>query len=140
MPTTVAVLTAATSANPGPGFGTLGLALQLYNRFDVEVVDGDPHCPQIIVQGALGKGLSTGPDNLFFRAFARLFQRRQIDLPAVKIRMSINISAGCGLGSTATAVVGCLAAAIELRRLHARAVRKHDLLPPALDLQPVNHP
>src|SRR5260370_12196476 len=117
MPTTVAVLTAATSANPGPGFGTLGLALQLYNRFDVEVVDGDPHCPQIIVQGALGKGLSTGPDNLFFRAFALLFQLRQVDLPAAKIRMSINISAGSALGSTATPLAGNLPAPTQPLRL-----------------------
>ncbi len=140
LPTTVAVLTPATSANLGPGFDTLGLALQLYNRFDVEVVDGDPHCPQIIVQGALGKGLSTGPDNLFFRAFALLFQRRQVDLPAVKIRMSINISAGCGLGSSATAVVGGLAAANELLRLQGLAVQKEELLAPAVEVEAGNHP
>jgi len=33
LPISVAVLTPATSANLGPGFDTLGLALQLYNRF-----------------------------------------------------------------------------------------------------------
>src|SRR5205807_7928172 len=36
LPVTVTVLTPATSANLGPGFDSLGLALQLYNRFEVE--------------------------------------------------------------------------------------------------------
>src|SRR2546429_6753359 len=34
--TTLFRSTPATSANLGPGFDTLGLALQLYNRFDVD--------------------------------------------------------------------------------------------------------
>src|SRR6266704_6160455 len=140
-PTTVAVLTPATSANLGPGFDTLGLALQLYNRFDIEVVDGDAQCPQIIVQGALGSGLSRGPDNLFFRAFVLLFEHKQVDLPAVKIRMTINIPPGCGLGSSATAVVGGLVAANELLRLKNMAVhKKEELLAPAVEAEAGNHP
>ncbi|HKV01290.1 MAG TPA: hypothetical protein VJQ26_04135, partial [Ktedonobacteraceae bacterium] len=140
LPTTVAVFTPATSANLGPGFDTLGLALQLYNRFDVEVVDGNPQCPQILVQGALGGELSSGPDNLFFRAFALLFQREQVDLPAVKIRMSINVPPGCGLGSSATAVVGGLVAANELLRVQGLAVQKEELLAPAVEVEAGNHP
>jgi homoserine kinase len=139
-PNSVAVLTPATSANLGPGFDTLGLALQLYNRFDVEVVDGDPQCPQFCIQGELGSGLSTGPDNLFFRAFALLFERKQVDLPAVKIRMSINIPPGCGLGSSATAVVGGLVAANELLRAHGLSVQKEELLAPAVEAEAGNHP
>ncbi len=139
-PTSVAVLTPATSANLGPGFDTLGLALQLYNRFDVELAEGDPRSPHIFVQGVLGSGLSTGPDNLFFRAFALLFERKQVDLPAVKIRMSINIPPGCGLGSSATAVVGGLVAANELLRIQGLAVKKEELLAPAVEAEAGNHP
>ena len=54
----------ATSANLGPGYDSLGLALQLYNRFDVEIGGYDPALPQIEVHGELGATLSTGPDNL----------------------------------------------------------------------------
>ncbi len=140
LPTSVAVLTPATSANLGPGFDTLGLALQLYNRFDVEVVEGDPQSPQIYVQGALGSSLSTGPDNLFFRAFAMPFQNKQADLPAVKIRMSIHVPPGCGLGSSATAVVGGLIAANELLRIKGLAVQKEELLLPAVEAEAGNHP
>jgi len=136
----VAVLTPATSANLGPGFDTLGLALQLYNRFDVEIIEGDPWTPQIEVQGELGDTLSKGPDNLFFQAFALLFQRKQVDLPAVKIRMTIAIPPGCGLGSSATAVVGGLVAANELLRIKGLAVTKEELLAPAVESEAGNHP
>ena len=140
LPISVAVLTPATSANLGPGFDTLGLALQLYNRFDVEIVEGDPWTPQIEVQGVLGDKLSRGPDNLFFQAFALLFQCKQTDLPAVKIRMSIAIPPGCGLGSSATAVVGGLITANELLRIKGLGVSKEELLAPAVESEAGNHP
>jgi len=140
LPVSVAVLTPATSANLGPGFDTLGLALQLYNRFDVEIIEGDPWNPHIEVQGELGDKLSKGPDNLFFQAFALLFQRKQADLPAVKIRMTIAIPPGCGLGSSATAVVGGLVAANELLRIKGLGVPKEELLPPAVESEAGNHP
>jgi homoserine kinase len=140
LPVSVSILTPATSANLGPGFDTLGLALQLYNRFDVEIIEGDPWTPQIEVQGVLGAELSTGPDNLFFQAFVLLFQRNQAEPPAVKIRMSIAIPPGCGLGSSATAVVGGLVAANELLRIKGLAVPKEELLAAAVESEAGNHP
>ncbi|HXL38889.1 MAG TPA: homoserine kinase [Ktedonobacteraceae bacterium] len=140
LPVSVAVLTPATSANLGPGFDTLGLTLQLYNRFDVEIIEGDPWKPHIEVQGVLGDKLSTGPDNLFFQAFVLLFQRNQAELPTVKIRMSIAIPPGCGLGSSATAVVGGLVAANELLRIKGLGVPKEALLAPAVESEAGNHP
>jgi homoserine kinase len=140
LPVSVSVLTPATSANLGPGFDTLGLALQLYNRFDVEIIDGDPLVPRIEIQGELGRTLSTGPDNLFFQAFALLFQRKQADLPPVKIRMTIAIPPGCGLGSSATAVVGGLVAANELLRKKGLSVPKEELLGPAVESEAGHHP
>src|SRR5260370_32010825 len=101
LPAAVTVLTPATSANLGPGFDRLGLALQLYNRFEVEESGGDPLFPQIEVQGDLGATLSTGPDNLFFRSFVSLFAQLHVPLPALRIRMTTNIPPGCGLGSSA---------------------------------------
>src|SRR5437773_7073085 len=139
-PASVTVLTPATSANLGPGFDSLGLALRLYNRFVVEESGNDPHLPSIEVQGALGASLSTGPDNLFFRAFALLFERKQVQLPAVRIRMMINIPPGCGLGSSATAVVGGLVVANELLRAQNLAIEKEELLAPAVEAEAGHHP
>src|SRR5437763_10597381 len=140
LPASVTVLTPATSANLGPGFDSLGLALQLYNRFEVEEAGGDPQYPDIEIEGALGAGLSTGPDNLFFRAFALLFEQRQAEVPAVRIRMTISIPPGCGLGSSATAVVGGLVAANEWLRPRGLTLPKEELLSLAVELEAGNHP
>jgi homoserine kinase len=140
LPASVTVLTPATSANLGPGFDSLGLALQLYNRFVVEESNGDPAQPLIEIHGELGAGLSTGPDNLFYRSFALLFEHLQIPVPAVRIRMQIQIPHGCGLGSSATAVVGGLVAANEWLRVQKRSLPKEELLPLAVEAEAGNHP
>jgi homoserine kinase len=140
LPVTVTVLTPATSANLGPGFDSLGLALQLYNRFEVEEWGDDPLHSEIEVQGALGKGLSTGPDNMFFRSFVMLFERLNIPVPSVRIRMTIAIPPGCGLGSSATAVVGGLVVANEWVRAQGLAVPKEELLGLAVEAEAGNHP
>lgn len=140
LPALVTVLTPATSANLGPGFDSLGLALQLHNRFEVEEGRNDPLHPMIEVQGALGADLSTGPDNLFFRSFRLLFERRNVELPSVRIRMSIQIPPGCGLGSSATAVVGGLMAANEWMRPLGLATSKEELLELAVEVEAGNHP
>lgn len=140
LPASVTVLTPATSANLGPGFDSLGLALQIYNRFEVEEKGDDPALPIIEVQGALGAGLSTGPDNLFFRAFSALFTQQNIAYPSVRIRMSIHIPPGCGLGSSATAVVGGLVAANEFLRQRNASLPTQDLLELAVAIEAGNHP
>jgi homoserine kinase len=140
LPVSITVLTPATSANLGPGFDSLGLALQLYNRFEVEESGVDPLHPIIEVQGELGADLSTGPDNLFFRSFALLFERVEVSLPAVRIRMNIKIPPGCGLGSSATAVVGGLVAANEWLRAQGKSVAKEELLDLAVEAEAGNHP
>ncbi len=140
LPASVTVLTPATSANLGPGFDSLGLALQLYNRFEVEERKGDPQQPVIEIEGALGTELSTGADNLFFRSFALLFERMQMAVPSVRIRTTTNIPPGCGLGSSATAVVGGLVAANEWLRLKGVALPKEELLELAVEAEAGNHP
>jgi homoserine kinase len=140
LPASVTVLTPATSANLGPGFDSLGLALQLYNRFEVEEGGDDPLHPYIEVQGELGESLSTGPDNLFFRSFTLLFERLHLPIPSIRIRMFINIPPGCGLGSSATAVVGGLVAANEWLRKQGRSLPKEALLELAVEAEAGNHP
>src|SRR5579863_1422009 len=139
-PAEITVQIPATSANLGPGFDSLGLALQLYNRFVVEERGDDPDCPSIEVHGALGVGLSTGADNLFFRAFALLFERQRVDIPAIHVRMDIRVPPGCGLGSSATAVVGGLVVANQMLRARDKAIAKEELLELAVEVEAGNHP
>ena len=143
LPLSVTVRVPATSANLGPGFDSLGLALQLHNRFEVEECDADPLLPPIVVRGDLGKELSTGPDNLFFRSFALLFEHLKLSLPSVRITMTIHVPPGCGLGSSATAVVGGLVAANEWIRMYEverQPLKKEDLLDLAVEAEAGKHP
>jgi homoserine kinase len=139
-PVAFTVLVPATSANLGPGFDSLGLALQLYNRFEVVEGGSDPQHPLIQIEGSLGAGLPTGPDNLFFRAFTSVFQYAAIEPPALRIRMIINIPPGAGLGSSATAVVGGVVAAAEFLRLQGRLLSEQELLELAVASEAGNHP
>jgi len=100
----------------------------------------DPLHPSITVKGDLGKDLSTGPDNLFFRSFALLFERLEIPLPSIRIHMTIAIPPGCGLGSSATAVVGGLVAANEWLRPQGLSLPTEELLGLAVEIEAGNHP
>lgn len=140
LPVMASVLIPATSANLGPGYDSLGLALQLYNRFEVEEWGDDPEHPAIEVIGDLGKGLSTGPDNMFFQVFVSHLKRLNVPIPSVRIRMTINIPPGCGLGSSATAVVGGLMVANEWVKPLGLSVPKKELLDLAVAAEAGNHP
>ncbi|HNX73653.1 MAG TPA: homoserine kinase [Spirochaetales bacterium] len=96
----------ATSANIGPGFDTLGLALSLYNEFEVSCastwrVEGcDPaYCTD---------------DNLFLRSYR--YGREQLGLEAfpIHVRIRSKIPVARGLGSSAALSVGGLVAALLL--------------------------
>ena len=61
----------ATSANMGPGFDCLGIALDIWNK--VSVMDSDDSESRILVVGNGESELSCGADNLVFQGFSRLF-------------------------------------------------------------------
>ncbi len=99
----VTVRIPATTANLGPGFDSLGLALDLWNetRF---VPDGRGVRFEISGEGA--ETLPQGADNLIWRAFTRVYARRGAALPhGVRIVCHNGIPLGSGLGSSAAAVL-----------------------------------
>lgn len=60
----------ATSANLGPGFDTVGMALSIFNELCVE----KSQRLKIEVFGEGTDRISRGEDNLVYRAFFRVFQ------------------------------------------------------------------
>jgi len=61
----------ATSANLGPGFDTLGMALSFYDELEVEATDSTHAVVEVIGEG---KGeVPTGDDNLVVKAIAYTF-------------------------------------------------------------------
>ena len=100
----------ATSANLGPGFDSLGLALDLWNESTFEAAEAF----SVYTEGE-GKGrVSQGKNNLIFRAAQALADRVNKDLPPLTVRCVNSIPFGSGLGSSAAATLTGLLAANAL--------------------------
>ncbi len=97
----------ATTANMGPGFDSLGLALGLYNVVEVWPDGSEPH----VIEGEGAGVLPTGPDNLVRRSMRAVAERCGQPLPPVGIKQTNDIPLARGLGSSSAAIIGgCVAA------------------------------
>lgn len=93
----------ATSANLGPGFDTLGLALSFYDEYQAEVI---PSGLEIEIHGE-GEGVAPQDDtNLIFRALKLVFDSNGKKLPGLRLVCHNNIPHGRGMGSSGAAVAG----------------------------------
>ena len=105
----VTVQVPATSANLGPGFDTLGLALALYDTLEVSVRDE----PGVLVEvHGIGEGeVPTDESNLVVRAIAHTFAAFDQVLPGLNVVAHNAIPHGRGLGSSGAAIVSGIMAA-----------------------------
>ena len=105
----VAVRVPATTANLGPGFDTLGLALSLYD--DLEVTARAGTGASVRVEG-VGEGeVPTDESNLVVRAIAHAFRAHDRPLPGLDLVAHNSIPHGRGMGSSGAAIVAGLMAA-----------------------------
>ncbi len=105
----VVVRVPATSANLGPGFDTLGLALGLYDELTVTAT-AEPGA-RVDVHG-VGEGtVPTDESNLVVRSIAAAFERFGQPLPGLHLDAKNVIPHGSGLGSSAAAIVSGIMAA-----------------------------
>ncbi len=102
----------ATSANLGPGFDTLGLALNIYDH--VEVAEAAAGVLDIEISGSGAESVPRDGANLVVRALAYAFEAVGAPLPGVRLRARNAIPHGRGLGSSGAAVVSGLLAARAL--------------------------
>ncbi|MCV7193041.1 homoserine kinase [Mycolicibacterium brumae] len=102
---------AASSANLGPGFDSLGLALGLYDEIDVETTDSGL---RIEVEGEGAGQVPDGHDHLVVRAIVRGLTTLGLRAPGLIVRCRNAIPHSRGLGSSAAAVVGGLGVANAL--------------------------
>jgi homoserine kinase len=98
---------AASSANLGPGFDSIGLALSLYDEIIVETTDSGLI---VEVHGEGAGELALGSGHLVVRAVECGLQAAGVSAPGLKVRCQNAIPHSRGLGSSAAAVVGGLAA------------------------------
>ncbi|MEZ0353074.1 homoserine kinase [Mycobacterium sp. pR1184] len=97
----------ASSANLGPGFDSIGLALSLYDEIVLETTDSGL---VVEVEGEGAGQVPLGPEHLVVRAIERGLQAAGVRAPGLVVRCRNAIPHSRGLGSSAAAVVSGLAA------------------------------
>lgn len=103
----VVVQAPATTANLGPGFDCLGLALDLRDR----VVFQTAQTSEVVVTGEGAADIACDADHLILKTFRRAFSEAGMTAPEVRIESHNVIPHGRGLGSSSAAIVTGLAAA-----------------------------
>jgi len=125
----ITVRVPATSANLGPGFDCLGLALDLYD--EVVVSAGDPadgDAVEVTVTGEGAGAVPTDASHLVVRAVHRALDELGERHPPVALSCTNRIPHGRGLGSSAAAVVAGLLAGRALVADGADRLDDDDLL------------
>ena len=105
----VSVKVPATSANLGPGFDTLGMALSYYDELDVEAVAGSGVSVEVTGEGA--EEVARDASNLIVRSIAHVFEQVNQPMPGLKLTARNVIPHGRGMGSSGAAVVSGVMAA-----------------------------
>lgn len=124
----------ATTANLGPGFDCLGIALNLYNYFTIEKIEEGLEA--VLVDQSSGNILDLPlENNLFIQAMDELLQRTGRKIDGIRITEEINIPFARGLGSSASAVVAGLVAA---NCLTGEPFQEEKLIEMAVDIE--GHP
>ncbi len=105
----VSVRVPATTANLGPGFDTLGLALGFYDELEVSVREKPGATVRVI---GVGQGtVPTDETNLIVTSMAFAFDKLGQKMPGVDLVAHNNIPHGRGMGSSGAAIVGGIMAA-----------------------------
>ncbi len=99
---TVTVTVPATSANLGPGFDTLGLALSIYDSLTVSAFADDRL--EIEVTGSGAEEIPRDGTNLVVRAIAHAYADAGRDTPGLRMHAANGIPHGRGMGSSGAAV------------------------------------
>jgi len=107
--TVVKVKVPATSANLGPGFDTLGIALAYYD--DLEVTATKPGSISVVVSGEGQGQVPLDESHLVVRAILETFKRLKQPAPGLALRAVNRIPHGRGMGSSGAAVVSGIMAA-----------------------------
>lgn len=108
----VTVKVPASTANLGPGFDSLGMALSLFAWVEMsESLTGET---TFRLYGDGMEGLPTDKSNLIYKVAQLVFDEAGVSVPELDIAMYSDIPLTRGLGSSASAIIGALVAANAL--------------------------
>lgn len=109
----------ASSANLGPGFDALGLALGVYLECRFRRSD----TLAISVSGRDAASISTGADNLIWRTVLAVAEDHHLTLPPIELQIFNDIPLGKGMGSSAAALTAGVVIADVLLELGWKPLR-----------------
>ena len=121
----------ATSANLGPGFDALGLALNIWNV--TEIAEAGSFSLQIEGEGS--KRLAHNNKNLIYRSVEKVYETVNREIPALYIRCVNQIPLASGLGSSAAAI---LTGILGANALLGSVLTKEEILSLATEIE--GHP
>ena len=127
---TITVAAPATSANMGPGFDCLGIALDIWNTVTVEVGGSG-----FEITGEGAGELPADESNLVWQSIARVFAESGERMPKLGVRCHNDIPTTRGLGSSSAALVAGLTVG---NRLCGDPFERDDLLQLAASIE--GHP
>lgn len=95
----------ATTANMGPGFDCIGMALALYNYIEFEPL---PEERQLILtaEGEGSEEVSLTDDNLIYQVYVKTLQSAGEPIYGIKMHFENHIPFSRGLGSSSAAIIG----------------------------------
>jgi len=126
----------ATSANIGPGFDCLGIALEMRDRYAAQILDDATFDVDVSGEGA--EEVKKDGKNLVIRAMMAGFEFMGNKPKGIALRSLNVIPHGRGLGSSASAIVGGLALARSLVLTGEQYMSDEDLITLATELE--GHP
>ena len=105
----------ASTSNLGPGFDTLGLALNLFNEYTFSTDFEEKTDTELIYSSSLfSEDLPATKDNLVYRSFDYVFKKEGKLTPPIKIHFNAGIPLTGGFGSSSTAILAGIMAANEI--------------------------
>lgn len=108
----ITVSVPASSANLGPGFDTLGLALSLYSQIKFTLLrSNDAAIPLISFGNSNSHLLTTDQNNLAYRILSELWADDKEKLSRIRLEITTDIPLARGLGSSSTAILAAACAA-----------------------------
>jgi homoserine kinase len=130
----VVVRVPATSANLGPGFDAIGMALDMWSEFTVERSDKF----EIVCEGEGSHDMPLDESNLVCYGLAAAFKTAGKPVPLLKYQLVNRIPYARGLGSSSAAIVGGLVAGLVLAGHQLPAWGSEELLNMAAEIE--GHP
>jgi len=121
----------ATSANLGPGFDTLGLALNLRNEIEIKPAE----YLSVEIYGENASYLRTLKRNYFVEIFSEIYKNLTDKEPKFAFKFNNKIPLSRGLGSSSAVIVAAITAAYEAAQV---PYKKDKIINTALNYEP--HP